>query len=83
MELKYALFLAFVGAFLAIRCVLYWAGRLDCYISPLILLLTGIASFAVICLFLMYAPEALLVRATIVFMAFVAITTIGIWITGG
>lgn len=83
MELKYALFLAFAAAGLGARCILYWAGRLKLFPSLLGMLIVGIVLFGASVLFLLFAPEALLVPVSIVFAVFVLITCIGIWITGG
>lgn len=83
MELKYALFLAVAALVLGLRCILYWADRMKISPSLPFVLITGIVLFGAALLLLLFAPDSILVPATIVFIAFVLITCIGIWITGG
>lgn len=76
------LFFSFIGAFLTVLVVNFWATKLCGGFSWIGMLITFFVSFATIFLIATFAPEAMFDTANYVYLGFIALSLIVFWITG-
>ena len=78
----YALFFGFIGGYLGMLVISYWARKLGKVLSGKGTLLTGLFSFLAAFLFLLLAPESLLIPVALIFLGILMLTLIIFWISG-